>query len=143
MSKEKKTDKDGEVIKNKGGRPRTIEIDWKVLDTLMQFKVTKKFCAEYMNISEDTIDARLKSEFQLTFDQYRQERNQKMQLRLQSTAIEMALGKNTAMMIFCLKNLCGWSDKPHEIEELQSGLINIQDYINDLHKRRSKNDHSI
>lgn len=127
---------------NVGGRPRA-DIDMKVLETLCQFKVTKKFCAEYLEVSEDAIEARIRRDFDKTFEEYRESKNKRMQLKLQSTAIEMALGKNVTMLIFCLKNLSGWTDKPAEIDELKSSFKNIEEVLDDIQKKRGKNDHRI
>ena len=46
------------------------EVDFGALDALLQFKVTKRFCADYLKVSEDTIDRRIKEEHGLTFSEY-------------------------------------------------------------------------
>jgi hypothetical protein len=98
-----------------------VEIDWKVLDALLAFKVTQKFCADYMEVSEDAIQRRCKEEKGMTFTEYHQSRLQRTAVKLQQKAIEMAISGNTTMMIFCLKNLAGWADK-QEMAIDHSGL---------------------
>jgi len=91
-------------------QPR-VEMDWKILDTLLQFKVTLKFCAEYLGVSVDTIQRRVKEEKLITFEEYHASKLQRTAVRLQQKAIEMALTGDRTMLIFCLKNLAGWADK--------------------------------
>ena len=38
-----------------------VEFDWDVLDAMLQFKVTLKFCADYLNVSTDAIQRRIKA----------------------------------------------------------------------------------
>jgi len=90
---------------------RKVEVDWKTLDALLQFKVTLKFCADYLEISTDAIQRRCKEEKGMTFEEYHQSRLQRTATKLQQKAIEMALSGDRTMLIFCLKNLAGWTDK--------------------------------
>lgn len=100
-----------------------IDFNWPVFDALVQFKVTKIFCAEYLGISINTIDRHLRKKFDCTFTEYNQKKMQRTGYKLQQKAIEMALDGNTTMMIFALKNLAGWSDK---IETEATGAIEIK-----------------
>lgn len=88
-----------------------VEVDWKILDALLQFKVTLNYCAEYLEVSADTIQRRCKEEKGITFSEYHELKMQRTAVKLQQKAIEMAISGNTTMMIFALKNLAGWSDK--------------------------------
>jgi methylphosphotriester-DNA--protein-cysteine methyltransferase len=88
-----------------------VEINWKILDALLQFKVTLEHCADYLNVSTDAIQRRCKEEKGMTFGEYHNLKLQRTATKLQQKAIEMALGGNTTMMIFALKNLANWSDK--------------------------------
>jgi len=88
-----------------------IEIDWAVLDAILQFKPTLKVCADVIGTSTDTIEKRIKEEHGCTFSEYRDKKMGKVKIKLQQKAIEMALSGNATMMIFSLKNLCGWADK--------------------------------
>jgi len=109
------------------GQPK-IEIDWKVLDSLLQFKVTADFCCDYLGVSRDTLFRRVKEEKGVTFGEYHDSRLQRTATKLQQKAIEMALGGNTTMMIFALKNLAMWADKVDQnhvvqtVETLESHL---------------------
>lgn len=107
-----------------------VVIDWKVLDALLQFKVTLEHCADYMNVSTDAIQRRCKEEKGMTFSEYHELRLQRTATKLQQKAIEMAINGNTTMMIFALKNLAGWSDK----QEIKSTNLNIgyEDYLKKL-----------
>ena len=101
-----------------------VEVDWKILDTLLQFKVTLKFCANEIGVSERTIQRRIEEEKGMTFEQYHDIKLTRTGVKLQQKAIEMALAGNTTMMIFSLKNLAKWSDKiDHGItEDTANGL---------------------
>lgn len=71
-----------------------------------------------MGISEDIIERRIRDDHNLTFGQYREKVMGKIKVKLVQTAIDMALNnKNTVMMIFCLKNICGWADKIEHVED--------------------------
>ena len=47
----------------------------------------------------------------MTFEEYKDSKMDRTRLKLQQKAIIMANNGNATMMIFCLKNLCKWSDK--------------------------------
>lgn len=99
-----------------------VEINYDKLDALLQFKVTKRFCAEYLGVSEDAIDRRLKEEKGMTFGEYHASKMERTAVKLQQKAIEMAIAGDRTMLIFSLKNLAGWSDK---IEQ-ETNLKNIE-----------------
>ena len=101
---------------------KKVEIDYKVLDALLQFKVSLRFCADYMKVSRDAIIRRLKEDHGMTFGEYHQLKMEGTATKLQQKAIEMALGGNTTMMIFALKNLAKWADK---IEQDINGAARI------------------
>lgn len=91
-------------------QPR-VPFNWDKLDALLQFKVPLKFVAEYLEVSVDTVQRRIKEEKGVTFEEYAALKLQRTAVKLQQKAIEMALGGNTVMMIFALKNLACWADK--------------------------------
>lgn len=88
-----------------------INLDWKVLDTLLQFKVTLKFVAFEMGVSENTIQRNIKDVKGMTFEEYHKLKLNRTGVKLQQKAIEMAIAGDRTMLIFCLKNLSGWADK--------------------------------
>lgn len=97
----------------------TKEFNWDVFDALLQFKVSKKFCAEYMSVSEDLIERRLREVKDMTFTQYHQLKMQKTGMKLQQKILEKALDGNMTALIFALKNMAGWSDKVEQtVKEL-------------------------
>lgn len=103
-----------------------IEINYTELDALLQFKVSLAFCADYMKVSADTIRRRLKEDHGMSFTEYHELKMQRTAVKLQQKAIEMALGGNSTMMIFALKNLAKWSDKIEE--KVQSSTERIVVY---------------
>jgi hypothetical protein len=88
-----------------------IEIDYAVLDALMQFKLTKAFVSDYFNISEDTLEKRIKEHSGLTYGDYGRLKQQGVALKLQQRCIELALKGDRTLMIFALKNMANWADK--------------------------------
>lgn len=104
---------------------RKVEIDWGKLDAILQFKPTLKVCSDIMEVSQDTIEDRIRETHNCTFAEYRDRKMGKVKLKLQQKAIEMALSGNTTMMIFALKNLCDWSDKNDVQVDLSKVKIEI------------------
>jgi len=106
---------------------KKVEVNYDQLDALLQFKVLKRFCVDYMGVSEDTIDRRLREDFGTNFSEYHSLKMQRTAVKLQQKAIEAALKGNTTLMIFCLKNLAGWSDKNDIIQTTHEIKIDTDD----------------
>lgn len=94
----------------KTGRPNK-EIDLEELKEIMQFSPSLDEVAGYLDCSPDTITRFIKKEFQINFIQFKNRFNCKTKLNLKKTAVERALNGNDKMLTFCLKNMCGWSEK--------------------------------
>ena len=88
-----------------------VEIDFKVLDALLQYKATKRQCSNHMEVSEDTLDRRVKEKHNMNFSQYADNQLDNTRIKLQQKIIQKALLGDNTCLIFSLKNLCKWSDK--------------------------------
>ena len=84
------------------------QVNYDALNALLQFKTTKGFCADYLGMSEDTLERRIKDDHGMVFTAYHQLKQGRMAIKLQQKAIDMAFSGNTTLMIFALKNLAGW-----------------------------------
>ena len=87
------------------------EIDFNALDALLQFKVTKRFCADYLQVSEDTIDRRIKEVHGLTFSEYQSLRMGRTAVKIQQKIVELALKGNPKLLEVAAKYLAGWTEK--------------------------------
>ena len=95
----------------KMGRPEVI-IDEKALIAACSYKIPLDDCAVICGCSVDSLKRYIRKNYDLTFAQFRDKYTATTRAKLITKAIKMALTDgNTAMMIFCLKNLCGWADK--------------------------------
>ena len=97
-------------ISKKTGRPLTV-IDWKVLDNYLLLGARMIDIEEMMGIGDDAIRRAVKREFKLSFADYRNKKMAKTRLTLIQKALTMAKQGDRTLLIFSLKNLCGWSDK--------------------------------
>ena len=122
---EKTITKRSKSTKEKTGRKRK-EIDWGKLDAILQFRPPLKTASEILEVSHDTLERRIKEKYDMTFTEYRDLKMGRVVLKLQQKAITDALAGNNTMLIFCLKNICGWSDNPNKEEETKQNIqINI------------------
>lgn len=85
-------------------------VDLKQLKELMRLKPTLTDTASFFDVCERQIERIIRREWNLTFVEFRQIHMAPTRLALQRKAIQMAQSGNTAMMIFCLKTICGWED---------------------------------
>lgn len=105
--------------------PPPIELNYSALDAMLQFKISKKYVCNYLKISEETLDRRLKRDHDMSFTEYHELKLQRTSKILQEKAVELALsGKSYVMLIFCLKNIAKWSDDPID-DTLANRPINI------------------
>jgi len=104
---------------------RKTAFDWKVLDAILQCGATKVMAGNIMDCSVDTIERCIDQEHNITFTQYRDRKLDSTKLKLIQTALARATsGKSDTMLIFTLKNLCGWKNEgpDEEMEKLKKDL---------------------
>lgn len=94
-----------------GIRGPSIKIDPEQLEALMRLKPTLEDTAAFFKCNARTIERFIRDNFDLTFVEFRQQNMVHTRLQLIREAIKQANSGNTAMLIFCLKNLCNWTDK--------------------------------
>lgn len=95
------------------GRPR-IEIDEDQLKALMRLSPTLADTAAFFGCCIDTIEKHTKSVYGLRFSEFREQNMVHTRFSLIRKAIQKAENGDNIMLIFCLKNLCNWRDKPAE-----------------------------
>jgi hypothetical protein len=82
------------------------------LKALMRLKPTLEDTAAFFEVNPSTIEKFIKREFgKITFSEFRDQNMVHTRFNLIRTAIQKAEKGDNVMLIFCLKNLCGWKDK--------------------------------
>lgn len=110
--------------------PNKAPFSWEKLDGLLAYKSSLVVCADILECHENTIKNHIKKRYDLTFTQYAEKKLSRTKVKLVQKAIEMATSGNTAMMIFCLKNINKWSDR-QDIEVDGTIKTNIVDLDSD------------
>lgn len=105
---------------------RKKPIDWAKLDAILQFYPTKVTCCDMLDISEDTLDRGIAKEHGMTFKEYRDRKMSTTRVALAKKAVKMALDGHATMLIFCLKNLCGWTDQQFLATSTQQQVIELK-----------------
>lgn len=106
----KKLKKPKEVKDAVMGRPRK-EIDEIQLKALCRLKPRIEDVAAFFGCSHDTIERRVRELGYDTFASFREQNMVHTRFSLVRKAISKAESGDNVMLIFCLKNLCEWSDK--------------------------------
>ncbi len=116
------------------GRPK-LEINETQLKAIMRFNPTLKDVAAYFDCSEDTVERRCQEYGNCTFAEFRDKNMVHTRLSLVRKAVEKAEAGDNTMLIFSLKNLCGWRDK-QEVEH--TGGVKLQAQSDEDLKKRAK-----
>lgn len=111
---------------------KQIIIDEAKLKGFCRLKPTLKDCAAFFECSEDTIERRCKDLGSKTFAEFREKNMVHTRHSLQQEAIRQALKGNSTMLIFCLKNLCGWADKMETKTEISMSDSELDEAIKQL-----------
>jgi hypothetical protein len=107
------------------GRPR-IEIDWAEFDKLCAIHCTLREIAGWFDCSEDTIELRVKEKYGVTFTEHYSKRNSAGKVSLRRKQYQVAMGGNTALLIWLGKQYLGQTDKNESIstEEIKISIDN-------------------
>lgn len=90
-------------------RPKK-EINLKTLKVFCRLKPSLKDCADFYDVSEDTITRRINEETGKTFTEFRDTGMSYTKFALIRKAIMMARKGNETMLIFSLKNIADWKN---------------------------------
>jgi hypothetical protein len=96
------------------------EIDWKIVDTALHSaanlgQVVWSLNQQGYDICKRTLQKKIEEKYNMTFTEYREYQLSGTTIKLIQTALGMAFAKDRVMLIFCLKNLAGWTDKQEQI----------------------------
>ena len=100
--------------------PQATDIDPEQLDLLLRLKPSLTDCAGFFNCSSKAVERFIRRNYDRTFAEHRELHLSHTRNKLVREAISRGMAGSDSMLIFALKNLCGWSDK-HEI----SGTIGV------------------
>lgn len=89
----------------------TKDLDLNKLKSLMRLKPTLADTAAFFEVSERTIERVISKKFKISFVEFRDQNMVHTRLNIVRKAIQKAESGDNVMLIFCLKNLCGWKDK--------------------------------
>lgn len=103
---------------------KKIELDWKLVDNLFSYGATISMVANILEVSHDIVELRIKEEKGMKPKEYREAKLSKVRVKLIQKAIDKALNGDNTMLIFCLKNLCGWGDKVEQVHT-QKGVLKL------------------
>lgn len=110
----------------------------KIIDTALQYgahcsEVKMSLQMSGIDYSTKSIERFIKDRHDMTFGEYRDYMMGIVRLKIKEKITSMALGGNVTLLIFAAKNLCGWLDKPHELDN-QKSLNNIEDIVQRLNQ---------
>jgi hypothetical protein len=114
---------------NSVGRPKK-EMNWEVLDSILQFGASLLDCSELCEMSEDSIQRKIKEKHEMTFSEYRDKKMSRMRVKLLRKQYEGAMAGNTALLIWLGKQYLGQSDK-NESKNDESHTIQLKYSLDD------------
>lgn len=98
-----------------GGRPRK-EIDLNTLDKLIGIQCSAEECAQFFEVSADTIDRRIKEEYSMGFAEYFTIKRGQGKIALRRKQYQVALSGNTTLLIWLGKQYLGQTEKTSLID---------------------------
>ncbi|MCP3684554.1 MAG: hypothetical protein GY861_17955 [bacterium] len=116
-------------------KPLIKELSHDQLKAICRLRPSLRDCAAFFDVSEDTIMRRCREYEDSTFAEFRDKYMVDTRLTLVRNALKMANNGNTAMMIFCLKNLNKWQDKI----DVEHGVADsFVDWVKQVRENESK-----
>ncbi len=114
------------------GRPEIV-LNLEELKDLMQFYPTLDEAACWFKCSTDTIERRVKTEWKMTFAEFRKSFSGKTRLMLKRKAISKALEQdNDKMLIYCLRTMTDLDDREKNDNKHQEQLLRLAYTLDNL-----------
>lgn len=101
------------------------EINWDVVDAILQYGATIVDCAEMVKVSDDTLLNRIREIHGCTFSEYRNKKMSKVRISLARKQYELAMNGDRTMLIWLGKQWLGQAEKQEVTQEIKSISINI------------------
>ena len=92
------------------GRPK-INIFPPEFEKVVALNPTLEATAHFFECSQSTIENFTKETYGINFSDFREQKAERTRYSLRQKAIDLAVAGDNTMLIFSLKNYCGWSDK--------------------------------
>ena len=102
-----------------------IEIDFDVLETMMQYGATTTDCAGRFMCSNTCIVEKIRKHYDMTFQELSEKLMYKVKLKLRQKMFEVAMNGNTAMLIWLSKQWLGMQENPQDTGQDKSIIINF------------------
>ncbi len=91
--------------------PPKLDIKQSELESFAEMGIAIKEVAGFFMCSIDTIENRIQEMFGMTYTEFREQKESKTRRMIKRKIIEKALGGDNTMLIWCSKNMLGWSEK--------------------------------
>lgn len=95
---------------------------WGEVKGLCRVKFGAQECADFIGVSKDTLERRIKDRYKITFSQFRNAQLAHTKRSLAKKCIELGLEGDRVLLIFALKNINKWSDNPDPFEDEEAIL---------------------
>lgn len=117
-----------EIVSNSRGRPCII-FDWDLLNKILSRCGRMPDCVFYLGISASTIERRIRDEFDMTFNEYRDLQMSDVRMKISDKQIEVALKGDPTMLKHLGEQYLGQSAKNQNLNVNTS----VEDYLRQLH----------
>ena len=124
--------------RKKMGRPVKVEIDDQKLCAFLRLKPTIQDAAAFFECQENTIRRHCQKVHGKTYESLRLEKAVHTRHAIMRACIEKALKGDNTMLIWCSKNLCGWTDRAEPGNELPTQTTFNLNYSLDREPAKAK-----
>ena len=112
-------------------RPK-IEINWTTVNNMCAIHCTGEEIASVIGVSYDTIERRVKSEFNMSFAEYIKKHSASGKTSLRRKQYEVAMKGNTTMLVWLGKQYLGQTDKQVTENTSRIEVSTLSDLMDEL-----------
>lgn len=120
MTKKKPVEKKNAIAAKRDIEPQdSSAFNWEKFDGMLLADPSKRFCADYLGISEDTIERHIKKRFGMTFTEYKGLKFDYTVWQIKQAVVNKAMCGNIEAAKYVLSNKSDWMEKKEiSVEEV-------------------------